>query len=184
MVRMACLAVIALAMLSAPATPQLQAQETSDHPIVGVWQLNLDKSSYDPGSGPRSIMRRFGVDDEGYLVSVRITVTGAGIPTFAMARARLDGGDYPVWTDGALYNNLVDGTEPGGSASFREVNDRTLELTQKNREGEVNPLSPNTWEVSSDGSTLTVTSQGTNANGVDVHNVEVFDRVEVEPPGA
>lgn len=183
MARMACLAAVALAMLAAPAAPPLQAQETQDHPIVGVWQLNLGKSSFDPGSGPRSLIRRFGIDDEGYLVSVRITVNPNGIPTFAMARARLDGGDYPVWTDGALYNHLARGAQPGGTASFAELDERTLELTQKNAEGQVNPLSPNTWEVSSDGSTLTVTTTGTNADGEAVRNVEVFDRVMVETGG-
>lgn len=183
MARIACLAAVAFAMLAAPAVPPLQAQDTDDHPIVGVWELNLDRSSFDPGSGPRSLMRRFAIDDEGFLVSVRITVTGNGIPTFAMARARLDGDDYPVWTDGAVYGYLSEGAEPGGSASFRAVNDRTLELTQKNAEGQVNPLSPNTWEVSADGKTLTVTTTGTNANGNAVNNVEVFDRVMVDTGG-
>ncbi|MDH3225129.1 MAG: hypothetical protein OEO23_15515 [Gemmatimonadota bacterium] len=184
MVRMACIAAVAqLAILAAPVAPPLEAQEADDHPIEGVWRLNLDKSSFEPGSGPRGLMRRFGIDDEGYLVSVRITVQGNGIPTFAMARARLDGGDYPVWTDGAVYGYLSEGAEPGGTASFKAVDDRTLELTQKNAEGEINPLSPNTWEVSSDGSTLTVTTTGTNADGEAVHNVEVFDRVEIETGG-
>ena len=128
-------------------------------------------------------MRRFGIDDEGYLVSVRITVLGNGVPTFAMARARLDGDDYPVWTDGSVYGYLSEGAEPGATASFNAVNDRTLELTQKNAEGEVAPLSPNTWEVSSDGNTLTVTTMGTNGDGEAVHNVEVFDRVVIEPAG-
>ena len=184
MVRLACIAAVALiAMLSAPVAPPLQAQEADDHPIEGVWNLNLDKSSFEPGSGPQSLMRRFGIDDEGYLVSVRVTVLGNGVPTFAMARARLDGGDYPVWTDGAMYNYLSDGAEPGGTASFRAVNDRTLELTQKNAEGEINPLSPNTWQVSADGNTLTVTTTGTNPDGEAVHNVEVFDRVVVQTGG-
>jgi hypothetical protein len=50
-------------------------------------------------------------------------------------------------------------------------------LTQKNAEGVVTPLSPNTWEVSEDGNTLTVTTTGTNQNGDEVRNVEVYDRV-------
>ncbi len=173
--RMTLIAVAALSVL--PMSSSLQAQSTDSHPIVGTWSLNLDRSSYQPGSGPQAVTRRFGIDDEGFLVSVRITVTGSGNPTFAMARAKLDGKDYPVWTDGAVYAALAESTQPAGTASFESVNDRTFRLTQKNAEGEVTPLSPNTWEVSTDGSTLTVTTTGTNPDGEAVRNVAVFDRV-------
>ncbi len=168
-------AVVALTVLSASPA---QAQLTEDYPFVGIWNLNLEASSFDPGSGPQSATRRFGVDEDGFLVSVRTTISPDGNPTFAMARVKLDGRDYPVWTDGAVYAFMADGSLPEGTAAFESIDDRTFRLTQKNAEGEVNPLSPNTWQVSSDGSTLTVTTMGTNGAGNQVHNVEVFDRVE------
>jgi hypothetical protein len=176
--RMTLVAAAALSMLLLPVPSSLQAQSTDSHPIVGTWSLNLDRSSYEPGSGPQSATRRFEFDDEGFLVSARITVTGGGNPTFALARVKLDGQDYPVWTDGAVYGFLREGAEPGGTGSFEAIDDRTLRLTQKNAEGEVGPLSPNTWEVSSNGNTLTVTTTGTNPDGETVRNVEIFDRVE------
>lgn len=175
--RTSLIAVAALAGLLAAPLSQAQAQATDEHPIVGSWSLNVEKSSFDPGQGPQGVRRVFGVDDEGFLVSVRVTLSQAGNPSFAMARARLDGGDYPVWTNGALYGFISNGTQPTETASFEVVNARTLRLTQKNAEGAVAPLSPNTWEVSSDGSTLTVTTTGTNPNGAQVRNVEVYDRV-------
>jgi len=168
-------AVVALTVLSASPA---QAQLTEDYAFVGVWKLNLESSSFDPGSGPQTVTRAFGVDDDGFLVSVRTTISGSGNPTFAMARAKLDGRDYPVWTNGAVYALMADGSSAETTASFEAVDDRTFRLTQKNAEGAVNPLSPNTWQVSADGSTLTVTTMGTNGAGNQVHNVEVFDRVE------
>jgi len=168
-------AVVALTVLSvSPARAQL----TEEYAFVGTWNLNLEASSFDPGSGPQSVTRLFGVDDDGFLISVRTTIGGAGNPTFAMARAKLDGRDYPVWTNAALYAFMADGSTAEGTASFAAVDERTFRLTQKNADGEVNPLSPNTWQVSADGSTLTVTTMGTNGAGNQVHNVEVFDRVE------
>ena len=171
------LAVLATVALTAFPVSDAQAQSGEEHPIVGVWSLNLNRSSFEPGPGPQSLTRRFGIDDEGYLVSVRATITPAGVPTFAMARARLDGDDYAVWTDGGLYGFLADGTTPPNTAAFEQVSPSTLRLTQKNAEGVVGPLSPNTWEVSEDGNTLTVTTTGTNQNGDEVRNVEVYDRV-------
>jgi hypothetical protein len=166
-----------LALTALPPAP-VAAQDGDEHPIVGIWSLNAEMSSYDPGSAPQGVRRRFGMDDEGYLVSVRITVAPSGNPSFAMARARLDGRDYPVWTDAAVYGQLAEGENAPGTASFEVVNERTFRLTQKNAAGEPNPVGPTTWAVSADGSTLTVTTQGTNGNGVDVHNVEVYQRVE------
>ncbi len=177
MTRMTLVVAAALSFLSAPAASSVQAQSTDSHPIVGVWSLDLERSSYQPGTAPQAMTRRFAFDDDGFLVSVRITVAGGGNPTFAMARVKLDGQDYPVWTDAAVYGFITEGTQPGGTGAFEVVDDRTMQLTQKNAAGEVNPVSPNTWEVSRDGSTLTVTTTGTNADGEAVRNVEVFDRV-------
>ena len=169
--------IFAAAMLLAVTLSPARAQ-TADHPIVGTWHLNLDRSSLQPGPGPQAVTRRFGVDDEGYLVSGRVTVSNAGNPSFAMARAKFDGGDYEVWTDGSVYAQLSQEGAPHATAAFRVVDDHTLELTQKNPDGELAALSPSTWQVSPDGSTLTVTTVGTTADGVEVHNVEVYDRVD------
>lgn len=178
MQRRSLIAGAALAVVMAVPPSHAAAQATEEHPIVGTWRLNLDKSSFEPGPGPQAVSRQFGIDDEGFLVSVRATVAPNGNPSFAMARAKLDGQDYAVWTNGSLYAFLAEGARPGATASFERIGDRTLRLTQKDAEGVVGPLSPNTWEVSSDGSTLTVTTTGTNQNGVEVRNVEVYDRIE------
>ena len=171
------LAVLVALVLTAFPVSDAQAQSGEEHPIVGVWSLNLNRSSFEPGPGPQSLTRRFGFDDEGYLVSVRATITPTGIPTFAMSRARLDGADYAVWTDGGVYGFLADGTTPGITAAFEQVNASTLRLTQKDAEGVVGPLSVNTWEVSEDRNTLTVRTSGTDPDGDEVRNVEVYDRV-------
>jgi len=168
----------ALIALTAFPAPPIAAQDADDHPIVGVWSLDQDRSSYQPGPGPQGIRRHFRMDDDGYLVSVRITIAPNGNPTFAMSRARLDGGDYPVWTNGHVYAALSGDDISAGTASFESVDERTLRLTQKNPQGDVTPVGPSMWVVSADGSTLTVTTTGTNGNGAEVHNVEVYRRLE------
>jgi hypothetical protein len=117
------------------------------------------------------------MDDEGFLVSVRATITNGGTPSFAMARTKFDGEEYAVWTDGGVYGFLRDGTTPGNAAAFEQVGPSTWRLTQRNPDGAVGPLGINTWEVSDDGNTLTVTTSGTNQDGDEVRNVEVYDRV-------
>ncbi len=157
----------------------LQAQSSGSHPILGMWKLNLQKSSYEPGPGPRGILRAFFEGEDGFVTSIRITENGQGIPDFAMVRMKIDGQDHEVWTAGGLNEFLASGTRPPATASFAAVDAGTLRLTQKNN-GEVGALSPNTWAVSSDGSTLTVSTSGTRADGVSVNNVEVYDRVNPE----
>lgn len=156
----------------------VQAQPTDVHPIIGTWSLNHEASSFSPGSGPRAQTRRFMATDDGFIVSIRATVNPNGNPDFALARVRFDGEPYEVWTGAALGTFLASGARPGATAAFEVIDDRTVRLTQRNADGELMGPTPNTWQVSSDGNTLTVTTRGTNQNGAEVHNVEVFDRVQ------
>jgi hypothetical protein len=162
---------------SAAAVSTVEAQAV-EHPIIGVWSLDTEASSYSPGSGPMGQRRHFRAGDDGFVYVIRITLAPNGNPTFAMTRMKFDGQDHEVWAMAALGAFLAEGNRPGGTAAFEMVGDRALRLTQKNRAGEVGPLGPNMWEVSADGSTLTVTTSGTNGNGDRVHNVEVYNRVE------
>ena len=163
--------------VAAAAVPAVEGQ-AAEHPILGVWSLDTDASSYSPGTGPMGQRRRFWTDDEGFVYVNRITVAPNGTPNFAITRMKFDGRDYPVWSMAAITTFMADGPRPSGTASFEMVGERTLRLTQRNADGEVGPLGPNMWEVSADGRTLTVTTSGTNADGVQVNNVEIYRRVE------
>jgi hypothetical protein len=178
MVRRSLIAAVVFTLLSLPV---VSAAEAQSHPIIGTWRLDAAQSSYEPGPAPRGILRRFVEGDDGFIRSVRITAGGQGNPSFAMVRMKFDGRDYPVWTMQGLDAFLSDDTRPPNTAAFAPIDDRTLRLTQKN-DGTVGALSPNTWAVSSDGSTLTVTTSGTAADGTVVNNIEVFTRVETENP--
>jgi len=153
----------------------VQAQTSDSHPIIGTWRLNLETSSFEPGPGPRAILRRFVEGDDGFITSIRITASGEGNPSFAMVRMKFDGQDYEVWTNGGLSGFLGSGNRPTNTAAFAAIGDNTLELVQKNN-GEAGPLSLTTWAVSSDGSTLTVTREGTAPDGTEVRVTEVYDR--------
>jgi hypothetical protein len=175
--RITLVTVSVLLLLASHAVSPAHAQSSYEHDIVGTWSLNLIRSSFEPGPGPQALTRSFGFDDNGFLISSRATVTQNGNPSFSLVAAKIDGQDYPVWADGSLYNFITDETLPGATASLEAPDDRTLLITQKNGEGEVSLGSPNRWEVSADGNTLTVTTMLTTADGERVHNVEVFDRV-------
>jgi hypothetical protein len=162
---------------SAAAASSVEAQAV-EHPIIGVWSLDREASSYSPGSGPMGQRRQFRAGNDGFVYVTRITVAPNGNPTFALTRLKFDGQDYEVWGLANVAAFLAGEDQARRSAAFEMVGDGALRLTQKNAAGEVGPLGPNMWEVSADGSTLTVTTSGTNANGDRVHNVEVYNRVE------
>jgi hypothetical protein len=77
--------------------------------------------------------------------------------------AKLDGGEYPV----ALSSTM-------DAVSFKRVDANTLERTAKDR-GKV--VEHATFTLSADGNELTMKSDGT-GQGVEYHNVQVFERVE------
>jgi hypothetical protein len=177
MQRISFVAVSVFFLLAAHAVPPVHAQSSEEHAIVGAWSLNLIRSSFTPGPGPQAMTRLFQFDDEGFLVASRVTVDPNGSPNFALTRAKIDGQDYPVWTTQALYGFITSEVRPGATGALDAPDDKTLRITQKNAEGEVVPGSPNTWEVSADGNTLTVTTMGTTLDGDPFHTVQVFDRV-------
>jgi hypothetical protein len=175
--RMSLVAAAAALVASTVAVSSVGAQAV-EHPIIGVWSLDREASSYSPGSGPMGQRRQFRAGDDGFVYVTRITVAANGNPTFALTRMKFDGQDYEVWGMANLAAFLAEEDQPRRTAAFEMVGERSLRLTQKSADGEVGPLGPNMWEVSADGSTLTVTTSGTNANGDRVHNVEVYNRVE------
>jgi hypothetical protein len=77
--------------------------------------------------------------------------------------AKIDGKDYPVQDSSTM-----------DTVTFRQVNPTTLERTGKDR-GKV--VETATFTLSTDGKVLTIKSDGS-GQGVEYHDVQVFDRVE------
>jgi FlaG/FlaF family flagellin (archaellin) len=97
--------------------------------------------------------------------SIKVTVDGTdadGKPAHSEWTGKFDGKDYPVTGDAT-----------SDLRSYKQVDDRTLELTNK-KSGKVTATGK--IVVSADGKTRTVTINGTNAKSEKVESVGVYDK--------
>ena len=124
--------------------------------LLGAWQLNLDKSTYDPGPPPVppatnvTTIERVGT-------AVRMTVNNVnaqGETNHTITVVTLDGQDNPV-----------QGMK-GVTRSFRLIDANSFEWTQKS---DSRPPSTTRVVLSADGTTVSVTSSANK-------NTLVFDR--------
>ena len=129
---------------------------------IGTWELNLAKSKFSPGPGPKSLTVTLEQDGEKIRQVVK-GVDGEGKPVDLSSSRLLDGKDSPAV--GTLYG--------ADTVAVKRVNDHTTEAVYK-KEGKV--LVTSRSAVSKDGKTRTVTAKGVNAKGEKVNNVSVYDR--------
>jgi hypothetical protein len=143
--------------------------------FFGKWVLSIAKSRFKSdlanfslsgadGSAPQ--WRTMVIEQAGDAVKHTIDtqlVTNATNFIRTEYTAKLDGKDYPV-----ELSSVMD------SVSFRRVDANTLERTSKDH-GKV--VETSTFTVSRDGKELTIKSDGT-GQGVEYHNLQVFDRAQ------
>lgn len=137
------------------------AQAQSD-PLVGTWKLNVAKSKFDPGPGPKSLTRTVVAEGK----SVKYTFEGIGAdgkPVSFGFSITFDGKDNP--TNGSLQG--VDTI----SAKRTDAHHFVATLKSGGKEIEIARVS-----VSADGKVTTVESTGTTMAGTKAHNVQVFDK--------
>lgn len=133
------------------------------NPLVGTWKLNVAKSKFDPGPGPKSLTRTVAAQGDG----VKYTFEGVsadGKPLSYGFSVNFDGKDNPI-----------NGSIPSGAdtISAKRTDPHHFAATLK-KDGKV--IGTSKVEVSKDGKTTTVDSTGTNAAGAKVHDVQVFDK--------
>jgi hypothetical protein len=145
----------------ATALPAIAAMTQATDPAMGTWVLNVAKSKYDPGPGPKSLTRTYAATPNGYKFSSD-GVNAAGEKTHVEFTVAFDGKYYPM-----TGNSIAD------SIMVKRVDANTVESTQKKDAKEVTHT---TRVLSKDGKTLTSTAKGTNAEGKPYTNVEVFDK--------
>lgn len=135
--------------------------QTAD-PQVGTWKLNVAKSKYSPGPAPKS-------------ATTIITAAGAGTKV-VVDQVQADG-TTRHWEFTGNYDGkdtAVTGNNPDADTLVRtRVNANTIKTVAK-KAGKV--TTTQTSAVSSDGKTRTVTTTGTNAAGVAVNNVAVYEK--------
>src|ERR1039458_4528977 len=127
---------------------------------MGTWKLNEAKSKLAPGATKNNTVVYQAVGDQ-----MQVTIEGTtadGKPVHIEWTGKFDGKFYPLTGD---PNN--------DERSYKQINGRTLEGISK-RPGKVTCTAR--IVVAADGKSRTVTSSGTNAKGVKVTTVAVYDK--------
>ena len=127
-------------------------------PHSGTWVLNLEKSTYAPGTAPKSQTTVFTADAQGIKV-VTDAVTASG-PSKTEYTATFDGKDH-----------AVKGNADWDTTALKRVDARTIEFTRK-KGGKVVQTARSV--VAADGKTRTVTVTGVNAQGQKVNTVAQY----------
>jgi hypothetical protein len=149
--------ILTLAALSAPA----QSQSGLADALIGTWILNVSKSTFNPGPGPKSQRLTWQRDGTGYVFTVE-TVTADGKPTKTVTRGSCDGKPY-----------AVEGSPVKAMRTCKRIDADTYEDTDT-VDGKVR--TSRLVVLAKDGKTLTVTVKGTNAENRPTNNLTVFEK--------
>ena len=131
-------------------------------PFVGTWTLNVAKSKYSPGPGPKATTSVYEAAGKGYKVSVKTEPANGPAQSWSYT-TNLDGKESPIT-----------GNNPNADAvTVKRIDAHTLEVVSK-KGGQVVATQKNV--VSKDGKIRTVTTTGTDAQGQKINNVAVYDK--------
>ena len=151
---------IAAVLLCALGLPALAA----DDPQTGTWKLDLAKSRYVSATPPlSSVVTTTPSGKDGVSLTVN-AVNARGEKMVIQYSAQYDGKPYPRTESGA-------GAIAGQSVTLRRIDARTVErivyLAGK-------PMGTETWAISQDGRTRTVTQSGIDSQGKPINNFQVY----------
>ncbi len=104
----------------------LAAQAQSPHPIIGTWEMNVERSTFDPGPGLRSVVHRYEEGEDGFIVFTFIYVDPSGNPGFIHTAFKLDAEGYPIYSQVNLAQFLTGGTQSTTLRVFRATNANTI----------------------------------------------------------
>jgi hypothetical protein len=153
---------VALAMcLLASATPAASAQ---DDLHVGTWELNLEKSTFNPGPPPQKQTLWYKAEGRG-LTALLQGIDAAGKPIYPDPSnfiINFDGRDHPT-------SQLNFDSSAWTRISANEY------VVRRKKAGKIVLTSTNV--VSRDGKTMTITTKGVGADGRPIHNVRVYDKL-------
>ncbi len=160
--RMAGVLLLVLVLAFGVAASKAAAGQSADDrdPVLGTWNLAVDKSIYDPGPAPRSQTRVYEAHPDGVKATIN-TIDAAGRSAKVLYIADYDSMEYP----------LV-GTAPGQGDALALVQLDPLLL-----EGTVThagrPIAFARRVISPDGQTMTITIRQAQSRGI---NVAVYER--------
>src|SRR5262245_17866833 len=130
-------------------------------PMIGVWKLNLAKSTYKPGPPPRSVMVDVHTAGDG-LMAMSQGVDAQGAPTHTMFMVVCNGQPQPVSGVATIDAMSCRGPDPY-SRQFTNMKGGRATTS-------------GTLTISRDGRTMTISTKGNNANGMAIDNVAVYDK--------
>ena len=131
-------------------------------PAIGTWKLNVAKSKYSLGRAAKSGTTKIEPFGKNGIKLTADAIYVQGNPLHIEWSAELDGKDYPV-----KANPNAD------TVSLKRIDAYTLEIRNK-KAGKV--MYSVQWKISKDGTSRTVTTTGTNAEGQRVESVEWYDK--------
>ena len=140
-------------------TSALLAQSTE--PWFGTWKLNVARSKYSPGPGPKTSTTKLEPWEGGFKHSTEF-VTAQGETRHVEYTGKFDGKD-----------NLVAGHSNADTINYRRIDDHTYEVVEK-KNGKATTTA--TVVISGNGLIRTQTMTGKNAQGQTVNNVLSYDR--------
>jgi hypothetical protein len=130
-------------------------------PAVGTWKLNLAKSTFSPGPGPKSQTRIYAESAQGMTVIVKTTAADGKDSTTNLT-FKVDGKSYPA-----------SGSSDFDMVSVTRVDALTVHSTQMKAGATVSNA---VRSVSKDGKTLAFAQKGTRAGGGKYDDVSVYDK--------
>jgi len=132
----------------------------------GVWKLDVAKSKFDPGPGPKSATLTIDASGAGLKTTYDATEANDSQVGYEYTATEDDGKDYPV--SGPARTALLGGAD---TVVVRRSGSNSLGIQFK-KSGQV--VATNKTVVSKDGKTLTITSQGADAKGQPISSVTVW----------
>jgi len=132
----------------------------ASNPNMGTWKLNEAKSTFGPGATKNTKVVYSAAGDK-----VKVTTDGttsSGSPAHTEWTGKFDGKDYPVTGD-----------PTADTRSYKKIDDRTLELTNK-KAGKV--TASGRIVLAPDGKSRTVTLTQSGASGMTAATTAVYDK--------
>ena len=145
----------------AVATALPQAGLAQSNPWLGMWKLNLAKSTYAPGQAPRSSTYNFQGAGANLTNTVE-TVDAAGSSTKTVNPHIYDGQVHPITGNPNVDTRMYTRADANTVISASMKAGKLVQVT--------------TIVLSQDGRTITTSTRGTDARGQQVNSVAVYDK--------
>ena len=131
------------------------AREIAPEALIGTWVLNVARSTYTGGPGPKSQVRNFDYTRDGMILLHAVTVSANGNTSAHHWAVTLDGVEHPEYlrSQGSTVATLI---------GFKKKDERTLSITVR-RLG--NLMLRGEYKLSEDGNTLTHTTHNLGPDG-------------------